>query len=158
VRINELLPVPSPVDLDGDGGLDQPDEWIELYNASAITVDLGGWFLDDGEGGSPAYRVPTGTVILAGGFFVFPGRTTGVALDDGGDQVRLLTPDGTLADAVTFGALAPNASYSRGADGTWHSDWPPSPGAPNLGNVTTSQTNRPPRGMGASWPLGNWRR
>jgi len=155
VRINELLPVPSPVDIDGDGVLDQPDEWIELYNASGIAVDLGGWSLDDGEGGSPAYRIPTGTVVQAGGFVVFAGGTTGVALDDGGDQVRLLMPDGTLADAVSFGALAPNASYSRSDAGTWHSDWPPSPGGRNLGTVAATQTDRLSRGFGARWPSRN---
>jgi hypothetical protein len=48
------------------------------------------------------------------------------------DAVWLLAPGGTVVDAITFGPLAPNASYSRGEDGTWHTDWPPSPGRPNL--------------------------
>jgi hypothetical protein len=43
----------------------------------------------------------------------------------------LLDPDGVVVDAVAFGQLAANASYSRDELGTWHSDWPPSPGAAN---------------------------
>jgi hypothetical protein len=71
-------------------------------------------------------------VLQPGAFAVFGGRETSIVLDDSGDTVRLLAPEGTVVDAITFGPLAPNASYSRGEDGTWHTDWPPSPGRPNL--------------------------
>jgi hypothetical protein len=126
VRLNEVLPVPVQ-----DGIYDEIDEWIELTNTGPITVDLGGWLLDDREGDSSPYRIPDGTLLDPGAFVLFLGRQTGIALDDGGDEVRLFGPDGALLDAVTFGPLAPNASYSRGDDGAWHADWPPSPGAPN---------------------------
>jgi hypothetical protein len=126
VRLNEFLPVPAQ-----DGIIDEFDEWVELYNAGSSAVDLGGWFLDDGEGDSDPYRIPEGTVLPSGGFILFHGRTTGVVLDDTGDAVRLLDPTGAVAEVVVFGQLAPNASYSRDAFGIWHADWPPSPGAPN---------------------------
>jgi hypothetical protein len=45
-----------------------------------------------------------------------------------GDAVRLLAPGGTVVDAIAFRPLAPSASYIQGEDGTWHTDWPPSPG------------------------------
>jgi hypothetical protein len=134
VRLNEILPVPAQ-----DGIIDEIDEWVELYNAGSTAVDLGGWFLDDSEGGSEAYRMPEGTVIPPGAFMLFHGRTTGVTLDDTGDLVRLLDSDGVLLDKVVFGPLAPNASYSRDEDGVWHTDWPPSPRAPNLPPTLISQ-------------------
>jgi len=127
VRLNEILSVPAQEDASGE-----PDEWIELYNAGSTAVDLGGWFLDDGEGGSAPYPIPGGTVLQPGAFALFYGRQTGVVLDDEGDAVRLLGPDGAAVDDVAFGGLAPNASYSRDEGGAWHADWPPSPGAPNL--------------------------
>jgi hypothetical protein len=120
------------VDTDGDGVPDELDEWIELYNAGSTPVSLGGWLLDDGEGGSAPYQIPEAVVLQPGAFAVFGGRETSIVLDDSGDTVRLLAPEGTVVDAITFGPLAPNASYSRGEDGTWHTDWPPSPGRPNL--------------------------
>jgi hypothetical protein len=135
VRLNEILPVPAQ-----DGIIDEFDEWVELYNAGSSAVDLGGWFLDDGEGDSDPYRMPEGTVLPSGGFILFHGRTTGVVLDDTGDAVRLLDPDGAVVEAVAFGQLAPNASYSRDEVNVWHADWPPSPGAPNQPPTLTSET------------------
>jgi len=64
-------------------------------------------------------------------FMVFYRRETGLVLDDAGDQVRLLAPDGTVADSVVFGAIGADRSVSRDEDGTWHTDWPPSLQAPN---------------------------
>ena len=58
-------------------------------------------------------------------------------LDDLGDQVRLVTADGKVADLVSYGQMAPNASYSLDEVGLWHSDWPPSPGAPNQPSSAT---------------------
>jgi hypothetical protein len=135
VRLNEILPVPAQ-----DGIIDEFDEWVELYNAGSSAVDLGGWFLDDGEGDSDPYRMPEGTVFPSGAFILFHGRTTGVVLDDAGDAVRLLDPDGAVVEAVAFGQLAPNASYSRDEVNVWHTDWPPSPGAPNQPPTLTSET------------------
>ena len=79
-----------------------------------------------------SYRIPDAVVLQPGAFAVFGGRETGIVLDDSGDTVRLPAPEGPVVDAITFGPLAPNASYSRGEDGTWPTDWPPSPGRPNV--------------------------
>jgi hypothetical protein len=131
VRLNELLPAPGVVDWDQDGTADEMDEWIELYNPGEDAIDLSGWFLDDGEGGSEPYRIAKETVLLSGEFAVFFRRQTGVVLDDDGDKVRLLGPDTNVVDVVGFDALAADASYSRDRKGRWHADWPPSPGKPN---------------------------
>ena len=131
VQLNEVLPAPAAVDWDGDGSADERDEWIELTNTGSVAVDLGGWALDDGEAGSGTIIIPQGTVLRPGAFMVFYRRETGLVLDDAGDQVRLLAPDGTVADSVVFGAIGADRSVSRDEDGTWHTDWPPSLQAPN---------------------------
>jgi hypothetical protein len=130
VRINEVLPAPAGIDWDANGIADEQDEWIELYNAGTAAVNLGGCSLDDAPGGS-VYQIPEGTTLQPGAFVVFFRQATGIPLADNGAQVRLLGPDGTLADHITLDILPPDASYSRDEDGTWHTDWPPSPGAPN---------------------------
>jgi hypothetical protein len=94
-------------------------------------VDLSGWFLDDADQDSAPYQIVSGTVLLPAEFALFYRQQTGIVLDDAGDEVRLIDSAGAVVDVVSFGALAADASYSRGIRGRWHTDWPPSPGAPN---------------------------
>jgi hypothetical protein len=131
VRINEILPVPASVDWDGNGSADEWDEWIELYNEGADPAAIGGWWLDDAEGGSTPYTIPAGTVLQPGAYAVFYRQQTGLVLDDSGDRVRLLVAPSGVVDRVVFDTLPGDASYSRDEAGSWHTDWPPSPGAPN---------------------------
>jgi hypothetical protein len=90
------------------------------------------WLLDDAEGGSTPYQIPAGMLLQPGAFLLFWGTETGIVLEDTGDEVRLMEPNGTVADRVAFGPLAPNSSISRDESGAWHGDWQPSPGAPNV--------------------------
>jgi hypothetical protein len=131
VRLNEILPQPATIDWDQNGVADERDEWVELYNSGTSTVDLSGWSLDDGIDGGTTYTILDGTVIGPGGFAVFFRKETGLVMDDSGGEVRLLGPEGTVVDTVTYGALAPDVSYSRDAAGFWHPDWLPSPGMPD---------------------------
>jgi hypothetical protein len=132
VRLNEVLPAPAAVDWDGDGSANERDEWVELYNTGPAAVDIGGWFLGTGLTRTVIYAIPKGTVLQPDAFAVFYRAGTGVVLDDGGDQVHLIDPDGVVVDQVAFGALDADTGYSRDGQGAWHSNWPPSPGAPNL--------------------------
>jgi hypothetical protein len=130
VRLNEIFPAPVRVSNASKG--DKDGEWIELYNAGKKAFDLSGWWLDDGSAQTPPYRIPRKTVLRPRGFLVFYEGVTGLKLADNGDTVRLLRPDGQVVEQVTFGPSLPNASYARDEQGLWHTDWPPSPGAPNL--------------------------
>jgi uncharacterized protein YdeI (BOF family) len=135
VLLNEFLPAPRSVDWDGDGTADYNDEWIELYNAGQALVGLGGWQLDDvAEGGSAPYTIPADKVIPPGGFLVFFKKDTGLALNNDEDWVRLLRPDGTVADEYHY-THSPgyDRSFSRSVDGGghWTADYPVTMGAPN---------------------------
>jgi hypothetical protein len=132
VWLNEVLPGPSQTDWDDSGAVDEQDEWVELYNAGTMDVDLSGWFYDDAEGDSSAYAFPSGTVLQPGQFLVLYRQETGVALDDGSDQVRLIMPSGEIADILIFGQVPADVSYSRDLGGYWYISWQPSPGAPNV--------------------------
>jgi endonuclease YncB( thermonuclease family) len=59
VVINEVLPAPQTA---------FAKEFVEIYNPGTQPVDLGGYVLDDIEGGGSApYTIPAGTVIPTGG-------------------------------------------------------------------------------------------
>ena len=146
VVLNEVLPAPRDVDWDGDGTADaKKDEWVELHNLGSEPVDLGGWVLDDiPDGGTSPHTIPPGTSLAAGGLLVLFGSETGVGLNNGGDTVRILRPDGTVADAFTYAALTDfhDRSFSRDPDGTgdWTDEHPPSPGAPNTPSPSATAT------------------
>jgi hypothetical protein len=124
IRLNEFLPVTGTVYL---------DEWIELRNTGLISVNLTGWSLDTGpSSGSLPYVITSSVVISPDGYLLLDRATTGLTLPDSGRRIRLLQPDGTVVDRVIFDPLPPDASYSRDEAGLWHTDWPPSPGAPNI--------------------------
>jgi DNA/RNA endonuclease YhcR with UshA esterase domain len=135
VLLNEFLPAPHSTDWDGDGTADYNDEWIEVYNAGPAVVGLGGWQLDDvAEAGSGPYTIPADQIIPPGGFLVFFKKDSGVSLNNDEDWVRLLRPDGTVADEYHY-THSPgyDRSFSRTVDGGghWTADYAVTLGAPN---------------------------
>lgn len=138
VVLNEYLAAPRDIDWDGDGVAGPDDEWIELYNAGDTAVDLRGWQLDDvADAGSPPYVIPDAPPLPARGYRVYFKKETGVVLNNGGDSVRLLTPDGVEADVSVYSRSAPDASWARDGDGfgPWVEGLVPSPGGPNREGV-----------------------
>ncbi len=134
VWLSEFLPQPGR-DWNGDGRADTGDEWIELHNPGTTAGELAGWQLDDiSGGGSDPFVLPEGTLISAGGYLVLFAGQTGVRLNDAGDSVRLLRPDGSLADEAIYDrSPGRDRSLSRLAPGPgpWSGDYLETPGAPN---------------------------
>ncbi|MFN2147054.1 MAG: lamin tail domain-containing protein [Anaerolineales bacterium] len=132
--INEVLIRPH-YDWQGTGGINTGDEFIELINLGPGPVNLGGMLLDDlaGAGSSP-HELPS-IVLEAGCYRAFFRSRTHLALNDGGDTVRLLAPDGRTLDQISYLRVrAYNLSYGRYPDGSGHlvyGLWP-TPGQPNL--------------------------
>ncbi len=104
------------------------DEFVELANAGDAPADLGGWSLTDLE---DAAVFPTGTSLAVGGRLVATRNATSYAEDerrsadftydrgdaprmgggvlrlaDAGDEVLLLGPSGSVADAYVYGSSA----------------------------------------------------
>jgi hypothetical protein len=134
VVINEVLIRPR-YDWEGTGGVTTADEYIELYNSGSLPVYLKGWWLDDvAGGGSSPYDLP-GVTISPKGLAVFFRTKTKIVLNDSGDTVRLLAPDGRLIDQISYLRIrAANLSYGRltdGSDNMRYGLWP-TPRMPNL--------------------------
>lgn len=153
--LNEYLPAPRDVDWDGDGQATADDEWIELFNPAEVELILSGWRLDDlAEGGSEPYVIADDLRIAAGGHLVFYKKDTGVVLNNDGDEVRLLRPDGSVADAASYRGPKPDASYARDGDGTgaWTDALTPSPGRTNGGGPPPAPSPGPTPPPGAYLP------
>ncbi len=137
--INEFMPDPAQ-DWNGDTNGDDNDEWIEIYNANAFSVDLNGWMLDDvADGGSTPFVVSGSTTIAPNGFLIFYRADTNITLNNTNDDVRLLRPDASVADTISYKTSAPNASWSRVPDGAnYFSRYcPPTPNASNCSVAAT---------------------
>lgn len=105
-------------------GVDPNFDWIEIFNASTVDVDLTSYKIYDSGGQSgtkPKKEFPAGTVIPAGGFFVIVVDDTdpsGFGLSSSGEQVWLENAAGTVIDEVVFPAMAEGQSYGRKPDGS----------------------------------------
>ena len=134
ILINEFLPKPGS-DWNRDGSVDYYDEFIELLNTGPQAVDLGGWMLDDMlQRGSRPYVIPGGTWIESKEFLVFFRSRTRIALNDEGDDVWLLAPDGTRIDGRVYTRTRwPDSAWGRYPDGVnvLRLGFPPTPGEPN---------------------------
>ena len=136
VAINEFVPRPGQ-DWNNDGVVNVQDEYVELINHGIIAVSLSGYSLDDEVNiGSNPYRLPAIT-ISPGERIVFYGSETGLLLSDGGDGVRLLSPNGQLKDAYNYRVVRfPDQSFCRLPDNGGLDDWNtncfPTPGLQNV--------------------------
>ena len=123
VFINEFIPNPT--------GSDEENEWIELVNESDADANISGWKLDDEETGSKEFTIPEETIISPSGFLVFTRTQTNLALNNDGDTVRLILPNGKVLQEVIYEKSKEGQSAARfGNDWSWQST--PTPGSKNL--------------------------
>jgi hypothetical protein len=125
------------------------EDWFELYNPGANTVDLGGYFLTDNLTNKFQFQIPNNGhyLIPANGYLlVWADNESGqnstnradlhvnFALGKGGEVIGLFAADGTTIDAVTFGAQTSDITEGRYPNGgaNIYSMPIPTPRAPNL--------------------------
>ncbi len=120
-----------------------PDDWIELYNGGASSVDLGGWTLTDSD--------PLHTHVFAGGQSIGAGGYKLLLRKEAGaftfglgamDSVVLYDDSGVIVDRVDWaeGASPTGTSYGRIPSGTgdFQTLVGPSPAAENVENPSWS--------------------
>jgi predicted extracellular nuclease len=118
IAINEVLPDPNSAsnnfDTDGNGTADTGDEFVEIYNLSALSIDISGFELwDDGVG--LWFTFPAATTLGAGNFAVV------IAGVQAGGSLPTLTPGNLAFDAGNTGGVINNGGdnvvlYDPGAD------------------------------------------
>ncbi|MCF7955964.1 MAG: CotH kinase family protein [Phycisphaerae bacterium] len=141
--INEFMAENDTTIQDPDGGVGYPD-WLELYNPSANTIDLGGMYLTDNLSESTQCQIPSGVSIEPYGHLLFwadkdteQGDThLNLKLSRTGEEIGLFDTDANgnvLIDSITFGLQTANISFGRIGDGddNWQEINCPSPGSAN---------------------------
>jgi hypothetical protein len=145
LKINEFMAVNVSCCPDVDGGVQEFDDWIEIYNAGPAPVNLADFYLSDDLENPFNSRIKrtnsAKTTIQPGGFLAIwadNNRSQGeLHLDFGlsadGEAIGLFYKDGRKIDSYTFGAQTANRSMGLTSDGgaTWQTFTSPTPGQSN---------------------------
>lgn len=124
IEITELLPDPASPLSDGK------DEYIELYNAGGAVASLNGWKLIDAAGHSAKLD---GVSIPANSYIVLYSATTKLSLNNSGDTISLVRPDGNVVMTTpNYGSSKIGRSYGVTPEG-WGWLVRPTPGVVNVG-------------------------
>lgn len=115
IIISEIFPNPL-----GKDNQENNYEWIELYNTSDKAVNLKGWRIDDVlNKGSKAHIIEEDSVIEAGGYKTFSYADTKIMLNNSGDEVNILWPDGEVIDSAQYEKTIEGQSYSLASGDSW---------------------------------------
>ena len=124
IYLNEINPHPE------NGVL---NEFIELYNYSDQDINLYGWQLDDIESGGSKPYVLDQQVIKAKSYLSIYHSVSKISLNDDGDEVRLISPNGLEQNKIVYQSAKAGQSYNKTDSGwSWSSTI-----TPNLENIVT---------------------
>ncbi len=126
--LSELLPDPvSPQ-------TDEEHEYVEIYNATAETVNLSGYSVETGSQWRYKYVFADGAQILPGGYALVSSSGSSIRLVNDGSAVRLLDPSGKVIDETAYPAAKAGQSWSRSSSGQGEWQWSlvPTPGLANI--------------------------
>jgi hypothetical protein len=143
--INEFMASNLSCCADTDGGTQEFDDWIEIYNNGFTEVNIAEFYLSDDLTNPFNSRIKNTnaakTTIPPGGYIVIwadNNRSQGeLHLDFGlsadGEAIGLYYKDGRKIDSYTFGPQSGNVSMGRLPNGgtTWQLFSPSTPGQPN---------------------------
>jgi hypothetical protein len=118
IVINEVMYKPRP--LTQTPFVEDPEQWIELYNRGAGSVTLTGWSFGNGIG----FSFPAGTTIPAGGYLVVSNNASALqskwpavaskiignfsgSIKHGGETLQLVDASGNPVNEVSFANDAP---------------------------------------------------
>ena len=130
------------------------DSWIEVYNPTEETIDLGGMYLSDQEDNLTLWQMPKnmGTVPAKGFKVIWLGSNNiksdqaPFKLDCDGGKIYLSDIQGELVTSLQYPEAMSRTSYARTEDGTGEWGWTaePTPGATNTTSVFATKRLEPP--------------
>lgn len=119
-------------------------EWVEIYNDNLTTVNIAGFKIDDIEGGSSPFTIPSEVTIPARSFLYF---YFDAKLNNDGDTVRFLSPSGQVIESFAYSSSTSGSAWAKDSKNNWVETTTPTLGGPNqitLKNAspTTSPTSQ----------------
>jgi hypothetical protein len=117
VLINEILASNATIITDKDYG--KYCDWIELYNTTTRTIDLGGYFLTDDTVNLSMWQFPAGSLIAAHSYFLVYADELGkdlhtnFQLSKEGEMVLLVNQQMAIVDSFSFPYQLTDISYGR---------------------------------------------
>ncbi len=119
------------------------NDWIEIYNPSESSVNLGGMYLTDKPDNLTKWQFGEGITIGAGEYLLIwcdedqeqGDLHTNFSLSANGEFIGLTSSDGvTVIDSISFGPQTTDVSYGRFPDGSsnWQFFDSPTPGTSNI--------------------------
>ncbi|MEP7322177.1 MAG: lamin tail domain-containing protein, partial [Saprospiraceae bacterium] len=123
IVINEVMSANTKSAKDQDN---EYDDWIELYNNSANTIDISRWILTDSPDNLDKYRIPNGTKLEGKSYLIIwadengkqAGYHANFKISASGEPVILLDSTGKQVDMVQVPALGDDIAYARQPNGT----------------------------------------
>jgi hypothetical protein len=137
IVINEFLASNSSVIEDPD--FQSYSDWLELYNAGSVSVNLKGYYITDNLSNPVKWKIPVDAVIAPGGFIIIwtDGRDTllhtSYKLAQIGEEIGIFSPAGMLVDTLHYLSQNTDISVGRYPDGSsqWYYFDQPTPGTQN---------------------------
>jgi hypothetical protein len=122
-----------------DPDFDNSGDWIELYNASNLEVDLSGYFLTDNFNNPTKWTFPAGTLIQGNSHLLIwadgedIGNHANFKLTKDAEEIGFSNSDTILIDYITYSNHKTNISQGRNTDGSSTISFfsEPTPGASN---------------------------
>jgi hypothetical protein len=154
LSINEIMASNSTVIADNEGEF---DDWIEIYNAGNVSINLAGLYLSDDPDNLTKWQIPNTssaqTTINANGYLIIwldndseqGAHHVDFKLSAGGEHIALVDTDGTtVLDSLSFGEQTTDISLGRQTDGVGSFAFlNPTPNAMNDGNVVAEVSDAP---------------
>ncbi len=126
-------------------------DWIELYNAGIVPVNLNGYSITDLLSQPKKYIFTTDIIIQPNAFVIIwaddhtAGAHTNFKLSASGESIGLFDPSGNVVDTITFGPQQNDVSTGRFPNGSaaWYKFSPASPGSANLESSIADKLSLP---------------
>lgn len=145
LTINEIMASNSNTISDGNGEF---DDWVEIYNAGDLSVNLAGMYVSDDPDNPTKWQIPNTssaqTTVSAEGYLILwldSDTEQGAGhidfkLSADGEHFSLTDTDGsTVIDSVSFGEQMEDISFGRSVDGAGSFGFlNPTPNASNNGS------------------------